>query len=177
MADYPCQTPKCKLLGKREKVGAVTKSHHSWKKLRVSEIFFSPANGRNLLGHHSEPNEDNGKQPNDYSGTKSSHWWANFEVWRFEALMVFVQKFRSLSETQQGPSLEIQVALGALFSITHAIHPFKLRGSENYKYYKRTPRFFGSKHSIWVLIHPDLQIKIPGTGYCSQQMVIWIISQ
>lgn len=84
---------------------------------------------------------------------------ANLKVCCFEALMFFVQKLRSSSEAQEGPSLEIQVAFGALFTITHAIHAFKLRDSQNYKYYKRSPRFIRSKHYIWVLIHPDLQKK------------------
>lgn len=47
--------------------------------------------------------------------------------------MIFVQKLRSLSESHQGPSLEIQVAFGAVFTITHVIHPFKLKDSKNYK--------------------------------------------
>lgn len=111
------------------------------------------------MGHESESNEDYGKETNNYNGTKSSNCWANFKVCGFEALMFFVQKLRSLSEAQQGPSLEIQVAFGALFTITHAIHTFKLRDSQNYKYYKRSPRFIGSKHSIWVLIHSHLQKK------------------
>lgn len=43
------------------------------KKRRVSRYLFSASNGKDLLGRDSEPNEDNGKEPDDFSGTKSSH--------------------------------------------------------------------------------------------------------
>lgn len=57
------------------------------KKKGFFRHLFSPTNGRDLLGRDSEPNEDNGKEPNDFSGTKSSHWWANLEICHFEAWM------------------------------------------------------------------------------------------